>query len=221
MSPDTITHDLSFVIRFVDHFSGQPVPNDLPARLDQSFQRPSIRSGGAGHRQSDGTYRFLSVPGGTKTVLWRDPFQREQSGWTSWDQDPEITLPIADPTTPMDFTLWPASNAIAHSSATGLRGKLEGLNTNRLTVRIAPAADAFDRYTRSDAASEFLFLPPGRLLANAMGSIAMKIELEQADGTPRPVTGGRFSTASAGAAFVGPNFNLTPRSVSRILFQVA
>jgi uncharacterized membrane-anchored protein len=41
------------------------------------------------------------------------------------------------------------------------------------------------------------------------------------DGTPRAVLGGRFAPASAGPAFVGPAFTLTPATVLRILFQIA
>lgn len=213
-----VRHRLSAAIRLIDHFSGQPVATELPVRLAASLQRPAKAPGGAGYRQADGTYRFLSLPPGPATVLWRDPFARTQGGWTRWDGDPVVSLPLADPAAPVDITLWPTADAPAPASATGLRGKIEGPNAAGLTVRVAPLADPFDRYTMTDAAGGFLFLPPGRLPASPTGTILMRIEVLDPDGTPRAVLGGR---PVPGAAFVGPNFTLTPATVSRILFQIA
>lgn len=221
ITPDIITHQVSFAIRFVDHFSGGSVSTELPVRLDETFQRPAERNGGNGYRHSDGTYRFLSVPQGPQRVLWRDPFQRVQSDWTSWDADPEITLPHPTPATPVEFTLWPTANALVDTSATGIRGKLIGPNAAGLTVRIAGAAEPFDRFTRSDTLGEFLFLPPGGLTTDPAGLATMQIEVRNPDDTARAVAGGRFSTPAAGANFIGSNFTLTPGRVSRILFQIA
>lgn len=213
-----VSHSLSFSIRFVNHFTGAPVDDELNVRIDGLFQRPSKAPGGSGRRQNDGTYRFLSVPEGRHRIRWRDPFRRTQAGWASWDDDPEITLPLPDPETPVEASLWPSASAEAPASATGVRGKLVGPDISGLTVRIGQMG-VFDRYTRSDEAGEFLFLPPGGLSPDPMGVIAMAIDVQTPDGGPRVVNGWRDGV---GAPLTpGANFNLTPRRVSRILFEIA
>ena len=214
-----VSHNLSFSIRFVDHFSGTPVSDELNVRIDGSYALPTKAPGGAGRRQNDGTYRFLSIPSGRHTIRWRDPFRRTQDGWASWEPDPEVTLPLPNPETPLDAPLWPTASAEAPASATGVRGKLIGANTSDLTVRIAHAADGFDRYTLSDQAGEFLFLPPGRLAAGPTGIIPMQIEVRNPDDSPRVVSGWRLGVGAP--LTLGANFTLTPRQLSRILFQIA
>ena len=48
---DSITHRLSFAVCFNDHFSGAPVPDELPVRLAGSLQRPARRADGRGAQQ--------------------------------------------------------------------------------------------------------------------------------------------------------------------------
>ena len=214
-----VSHSLSFSIRFVNHFTGAPVNDELNVRIDELFQRPAKAPGRAGRRQNDGTYRFLSVPHGQHRIRWRDPFRRTQAGWASWEDDPEVTLPLSNPETPVQADLWPAANAEAPASATGVRGKLVGPDISGLTVRIGPPPGIFDRYTRTDEAGEFLFLPPGGLSPDPMGVIAMAIEVRNPDGGLRVVNGWRDG---AGAPLnPGVEFKLTPRRVSRILFEIA
>jgi hypothetical protein len=213
-----ISHKLSFSIRFVDHFTGTPVAKELPVRIDGTFQYPTRHPGGKGRRQNDGTYRFLSLPPGAHRILWHDPFVRAQHGWTRWDPDPEVALPLADPSTPIDAVLWPTAAAKAPVSATGVRGKLVGPDVANLIVRIAPQLDAFDRQTRSDQAGEFLFLPPGRLAAGPTGLIPMHIEVRNPDDSPRVVSGWRPGTKEP--LVPGTNFTFTPRRVTRILFEI-
>ena len=100
-------------------------------------------------------------------MLWRDPFTRGHAGWTSWEDDPEIVLPRADPQAMIDVELWPTADAVAPAAATGVRGKLVGAAVDGLDVRIARQGEPFDRFTRSDQSGEFLFLPPGALPPNA------------------------------------------------------
>ncbi|MBJ3764434.1 hypothetical protein ILP92_16990 [Maribius pontilimi] len=223
MAGDVIRHQLSFAIRFLDHFSGAPVPEELPVRLAGSFQRPAARRGSVSRRQVDGAYRFLSVPTGTAQVLWRDPFRRTQAGWARWDgEDPQVQLPRPDPTLPVEITLWPTAAATAPAGATGVRGKLLGSNADGLAVRIARTGTPFDRFTRTDSAGEFLFLPPGTLAPDgATGRVPLDIEVRDAAGVQRVVTGGAFLPAAAGPAFAGPSFTVAPRTVPRVLFQLA
>jgi hypothetical protein len=218
---DVVAHRLSLSVRFLDHFSGAVVPDELPVRLADGVARPVPRPGGGGARQADGSYRFRNLPGGTARLLWREPFTRSQAGWTAWTDDPEIVLPRPDPTRPFDVELWPTAAAKAPSAATGVRGKLTGAAVDGLVVRIARQGQPFDRFTRSDAAGEFLFLTPGALTTNPAGLVPLTIEVRTTGGVPRPVVGGAFVPAVAGAAFAGANFTVAPRSVPRIVFQLA
>ena len=216
-----LSHRLSFAVRFVDHFSGEAAPDELPVRLDGSFQRPARRSDGAGYRQADGSYRFINVPDGEAHVLWREPFSRTEAGWARWADDPVLQLPLVDPVEPVNVDLWPAAAAVAPASAVGVRGKLVGDDAGSLRVRIAIQGHPFDRYTLSDDAGEFLFLPPGRLAPNAAGLIPLSIDVRDATDAPRAVAGGAFLPETAGASFSGADFAIAPRSVARIRFQLA
>jgi hypothetical protein len=219
---DVITHRLSFAVRFTDHFSREAVQCELPVRLAGTLQRPVLRPGGNGRRQSDGAYRFVSAPGGATRILWREPFARAHAGWTRWQSDdPEVLLPLADPAALVDVELWPTANATAPASATGVRGKLVGPTTAGQTVRIAAQGQPFSRFTRSDATGDFLFLPPGRLPADASGRVPLSIEVRAPGGAVRVVVGGEFRPAAAGATFAGTNFHLAPRTVPRIVFELA
>ena len=221
MSSEAVSHKLALSLRFLDHFSGAPVADELPVRLAAGLARPVQRPDQRGSRQDDGSYRFRNLAGGTTTLLWRDPFTRSQAGWTNWETETVIALPRPDPQVTVDVELWPTAAAVAPASATGVRGKLAGAAVDGLTVQIAHQGDPFDRFTRSDQTGEFLFLPPGALPANAAGLVPLTAEVRTAAGVLRPVTGGAFVPASAGPAFAGANFTVAPRSVPRIVFQLA
>jgi hypothetical protein len=218
----TIDHSLSFAVRFLDHFTRRPVPQELPVRLSGSYQRPARRQDGAGRRQADGTYRFLGVPPGPQRVLWRDPFQRSQGGWVRWDaDDPVLTVPLADPAQVVEHDLWPTATADVPPGTTGVRGKLVGANAAGLEIRIALQGQPFDRVTRSDQAGEFLFLPPGALPLDPVGRVPLTIEARLSGGPVRPVASGSFQPPATGAPFAGPNFTILPQSVARVTFQLA
>lgn len=218
----TITHALSLAVRFLDHFSGRPVPQELPVRLSESYDRPALRPDGGGARQTDGSYRFRGASPGIRRILWRDPFQRSQSGWIRWEiADPEVTLPLATPTQVIEHDLWPTAAAPVAPGATGVRGKLRGTGAGGLEIRIALQGQPFDRMTRSDQAGEFLFLPPGTLPLDAGGRVPLTIEARIPGGAVRPILSGSFLPDTAGAAFAGQNFTILPQTVARVTFQLA
>lgn len=217
----SVSHRLSLLLRVVDHFTGSPPATVFPVRLSQDYVRPVRRADGAGRRQADGTYRFTNLSPGTSRLLWRDPFTRSHDGWTRWNDDPEVSLPVADPAGALTLEVWPTAAATAPAGATGVRGKLTGPGALGRIVRIALQGQPFDRFTRSDDFGDFLFLPPGALPPNAAGRVPLEIEVRDPDGTMRAVTGGSFLPVSAGAPFAGATFTILPRSVPRILFQLA
>ena len=225
MSADVVSHRLSLAVRLLDHFSGEPVADEFPLRLAGSHQRPVLAPGGATRRQADGAYRFINVPEGPVSVLWREPFTRQHAAWLRWpDGEPQFTLPLADPTAYADVPLWPAPHATAPAGATGVRGKLvdtaTGASAAGLGVRIAVQGEPFDRYTRSDDLGEFLFLPPGRLALDASGRLPLRIEVRNGAGVLRAAADGRYVPESTGAAFAGPDFTVAPRTVSRLVFRL-
>ncbi|ATY30922.1 hypothetical protein [Sphingomonas psychrotolerans] len=220
IATDLIAHRLSFAVCFTDHFSGTPVADELPVRLEGSLLRPAKRADGSGARQSDGSYRFIGAPGGTVRILWRDPFQRTHAGWTRFDADPEVTLPLVDPAARIAIDLWPTATAAAPVGALGVRGKLVGPDAGGQTVRIARQGTAFDRMTLSDQNGEFLFLPPGRMAENASGLVPLTIEVLRPDASPRILGGGHFVPAAAGTPFPGAGFAVVPRSISRVIFTL-
>ncbi|MBK4216500.1 hypothetical protein JJJ17_11235 [Paracoccus caeni] len=216
-----IRHQLSLIVRFRDHFTGQPVPQELPVRLAGSLLRPVRRPDGKGIRQADGSYRFLGAGTGAQTILWRRPLTRAEAGWVRWDaDDPQVTLPLPDPATVVEVDLWPAADAIATAGQTGIRGKLQGSDTAGLEIRIAQQGQPFDRMTRTDQGGEFLFLPPGAMAPDMAGRIPLTIEARIPGGAARPVASGRFIPDSAGAAFAGQDFTIAPQSVARVVFQL-
>ncbi|MCZ0962480.1 hypothetical protein [Paracoccus benzoatiresistens] len=218
----TVSHALSLAVRFVDHFSGRPVPQELPVRLSETLARPALRPDGSGARQTDGSYRFLGASPGTRRILWRHPFQRSQSGWIRWDPaDPEVTLPLAVPAQVIDHDLWPTADAQVAPGTTGVRGKLRGAGGAGLEIRIALQGQPFDRMTRSGQAGEFLFLPPGALPLDAGGRVPLTIEARIPGGAVRPILSGSFLPASAGAPFAGQDFTILAQTVARVTFQLA
>lgn len=217
---DHISHRLSFAICFTDHFSGLPVPDELPVRLDGSLLQPARRADGGGARQSDGSYRFVGAPGGTARILWRDPFTRSQAGWTRFEDDPEVSLPLSDPTARVTVDLWPTAGAVAPPGSFGIRGKLTGPDAAGQTIRIARQGSAFDRMSVSDQNGEFLFLPPVRLVAGANGLVPLSIVVRRPDNSLRIVQGGRFIPQAAGAQFPADGFNASGRTISRVIFTL-
>lgn len=218
---DRVGHLLSFTVRLVDHFSGRPVPEEFPVRLAGSFQRPVFAPGGRTRRQDDGTYRFIDVRPGAVRLLWRQPFERMHGTWRRWgEEEPQLQLPLPDPARPVDMELWPAAEAVAPPSATGIRGKLTGADAARQQVRVAVPGAASDRYTCTDERGEFLFLLPGALELDAQGFVPLRIAVSAPDGAARNVADGRFVPAGAGSAFSGSDFTVPPRVVSRIAFRL-
>ena len=182
MTGDTIRHRLSFAVTFIDHFSREPVPAELPVRLAGSFHRPALEPGRRSRRQGDGTYRFTDAPPGAQQILWREPLNRTQAGWARWDDaDLAIMLPLPNPATLASFELWPTADAALPKGTTGVRGKLVGADNGGMEVRIARTGQPFGRFTRSDDYGEFLFPLVGRLPLNAARRISLTIELGDPD----------------------------------------
>jgi hypothetical protein len=222
MRLELLRHRLSMVVRFEDYFSGEAINEELPVRLQGSFQRPVPRRGSASRRQPDGTYRFINAPGGATRILWRRPFTTSHSGWTRFeDTDPSVALPLAQPSEPLRVSLWPTADAKAPAGATGVRGKLTGPDFARQKIAIALSGQPFGPETRSDETGNFLFLLAGRLTLDSNGRVPLVIRVRTAADAPRLMSGGTFVPDTAGAPFVADTFAIAPSGVPRILFRLA
>jgi hypothetical protein len=217
VSSDTWTHSMALALRYVNHFTGAAVADELPVRLDKTYQKPVTVVDSSNFRHSDGTYRFVDLSGGNHTVLWRPAFTDEYLGWVTWEPPLTVSLPGADVTSAIERDLWPAPSAQVAPAMTAIRGKLSGNNSADLEVRIATTIAAAAHYTRSDASGEFLFLIPGPVTPTSLGRVDLQIEVE---GGSRVVNGGAFIPASSGAPFVNFSFQITPGQCSRIVFQI-
>ncbi len=218
MSYDIWKHDLSFVVRFNNHFTGTAVSDELPVRLNNTFIRPVQKTDGAGLRQTDGTYRFIDLNPGLHQVLWLPPFMNSYRGWISFEDELNVVLPIENPGAVIERVLWPSPDAVVSPSTTAIRGKLRGDNVTGLEVRIMPDVElSTPFFTLSDRLGEFLFQISNPVTAEDNGLLSLRIEVEAGG---RVVTGGGFIPPATGATFPAAVFKVKPGICSRVIFQV-
>lgn len=218
MVSDIWTHNLSFVVRFNNHFTGMAIRDELPVRLDSTFIRPVSRNDGAGIRQSDGTYRFIDLPAGTHRVRWLPALTDGYRGWVSFDNGLEVTTPTANPNSVIEKDLWPSPKSKLSPASTSIRGKLKGNNISDLEVRIMPVTiGATSYFTRSDQLGEFLYPLSMPVKPESNGLLKLQIEI---DGGGRTVNSGEFIPPGSGSAFSAAEFKVRSGMCSRIVFQV-
>lgn len=217
MTADVWGHNLSFALRFNNHFTGEAVASEFPVRLDESFIRPVTRGDGVGRRHPDGTYRFVDVDGGVHRVRWLPPFENTHEGWISFDDPLDVMLPSASPETVIERDLWPGPDAVIGPSTTVIRGKLEGTAVDDLEVRVGPAGDPPPpQFTRTDALGEFVYLPSPST-PDGQGRVKLTLVV---DGGARAVANGTFRPTGTGASFVGADFVIQPGQSYRVVFQI-
>ena len=219
ISEEGWVHNLAFSIRFDNHFTGRSISEALPVRLDDSFIQPVLSPMGS-HRQSDGSYRFINLNTGVYQVRWLPALQSSYLSWVSWQEDPQITLPVADPMVLNRQDLWPTANAFVAPGLTAVRGRLTGTGVDDLIVRIGipGSINASTRFTRSDVNGDFLYLLPDALAPNATGSLLLEIEVDDGAAT---VNGGEFVPPSSGSVFAADQFLVMPGKCSRVIFQIS
>jgi hypothetical protein len=177
-----VVHRLSFAVRFLDHFTGEPVEAELPVRLAGSLVRPVPRVDRRGRRHPDGTYRFVNTPPGRVEVLWRAPFAASHAGWTSWSAPTRILVPPLRPEQPVDITLWPSSDAAAPAGRTAVYGNVVG-GAAGLEVRIGGDPANAPHFTHTDGSGAFLYFTPDRPPANdTSGLVKVKVLLRDRAG---------------------------------------
>lgn len=161
---ELVEHSLSFAVRVDDHFSGLPATEQLAVTLDTP-DVPVPTEARTGTRFPDGTYRFIGVPAGARTITVTSP-----SGTAfTWAPTTLVTLPLPDRRVPVVIELWPAPNAAIQAGTLVIRGKLVTATAGQVVqieaqaYPIAPPFPPRNRRTRCDAAGEFTFVVVGTM----------------------------------------------------------
>ena len=149
---ESIAHALSLAVRVDDHFSGAPWSRPLAVALDS--QEPALPTAdGTSVRHADGTYRFIAVKPGVRTVTVTptgDDF--------TWTATTTVDLATHDRRHALAIEVWPGPRASLPSGTTVLRGRLIGAVVPGLEVRVeVVGAPPRNRRTRADAAGELVF----------------------------------------------------------------
>lgn len=200
---ETLHHALSLAVRVDDHFSGRPWPRALTVALDS--QEPPLRTAdGASPRHADGTYRFVAVKPGVRTVTVTpadDSF--------TWTPTATVDLATHDRRQPLVIEVWPGPHASFTPGTLVLRGRLVGAVAPGLEVRVeVVGAPPRNRRTRADATGEFVFPVFGmvELTADQRVELAVTVptrtvaSIQILDGDTDPVTAGSHVTVQPGRA---------------------
>lgn len=212
MRQESLHHALGVAIRIDDHFTGQPVPDQLDVRLD-TFTLPTQVRGGAGRRHDDGTYRFIDIADGPHQLRVTSP----DGLWMLLDALPPIITPIAQPTLALKLEAWPTPVQSTPLGMTSVRGKLVGTPAPTIARRIELDINGTDsgHHTQTSSLGELLFLLPGRLDLDADGLVDLALRV--IGGT---VTGGEIVHGEQHTPFTGATFKVAPGRETRVRFHV-
>lgn len=205
---DTLTHHLSVVVRIDDYFTGAPVADAFRVRAVQHEASP-VR-GRVGHRQGDGTYRFVDLPAGPLDIEVVDPTGR----WALHGAPIAITLPLADPAVPEVRSAWPTPLSRDPAGQTRVRGRLVDASANPVpgqTVQIDVPTGAFARHAVSDGDGEFVFAITGFVPPESDGSLLL--EARSGTAVTRTWLGGAAPTP-------GGQFRIPAGRASRLVVEV-
>lgn len=212
MRQESLHHALGVAIRFDDHFTGLPVPDELDVRLDTELLPTQVR-GGTSRRHDDGTYRFVDLADGTHALSARSPDAR----WMMLDPLPAIVTPVAQPTLALALQAWPTPLQSTPLGMTSVRGKLVGGPGATIARRIELDVNGTDtgHHTETSTLAEFLFLLPGRLDLDADGLVDLAVRA-----IGQTVTGGEIVDGEQITSFTGAAFKVAPGRETRVRFHV-
>jgi hypothetical protein len=194
---ESVRHELSLAVRIDDHFTGEPWP--APALVELDTGEPAVATAdGRSRRHADGTYRFVKVTPGVRTVT-----VTPGGGAFTWSASTTVDLATFDRSQALAIEVWPAPGGRAPSGTLAVRGRLAGpAPLGGLEVRIeVVGAPARNRRSRSDASGEFLFIVAGavetsgtdqaiELDVTVPGRTVASIQI--IDGATDPVTAGHI-----------------------------
>jgi hypothetical protein len=208
---EMLRHRLSLVVRVDDHFSGIPWPDELDVSLSTGERAVSVR-GGRGLRHSDGTYRFVGLVPGPKQLR----VSTKDGSVFTWDAVTPVTLPLADPGTPLVLEAWPSPRARLGGGVLTVRGKLlSAAAGQQVTVTATGVSPTRLRRTRCDADGEFVFVVVGPVRLNAEGDVELDVAVPG-----RTLTSIRILDGGANPTFPGGSFAAPPGRELRVLFTL-
>lgn len=190
---EVIHHALSLAIRPTDHFSGRAWPAPITVALDS--QEPAVPvASGAAVRHADGSYRFIAVTPGLRTIT-----VTPGSGAFTWTPTTTVNLATHDRRNAVAIEVWPGPTATFAAGTLVLRGRLVGAVAAGLEVRIeVTGAPARNRRTRVTATGEFVFPVLGMVALTADRRVELDVavptrtvtSIQILDGATNPVTPG-------------------------------
>ncbi|MEZ4399285.1 MAG: hypothetical protein R3B06_04655 [Kofleriaceae bacterium] len=190
---ETLRHALSLAVRVDDHFTGAPWPGPVGVALDTA-EPPVTTADGRALRHGDGTYRFVAVTPGVRTVTVTPP-----TGAFAWTATAVVDLATHDRRQAVAIELWPGPQAVVPIGTTAVRGRLVGAVAPGLEVHVeVVGAPPRGRRTRADATGEFLFPVLGMVELTADRQIELEVTvvtrtvdaIQILDGVTNPITVG-------------------------------
>ena len=204
-------HRLGLAVRIEDHFSLVPIEELLDVRVDTG--EPPVRARTGGTRHDDGTYRWADLVDGPRRLTVRSG----TGAWLRWDPLPiPVDVPPVDPQIALRIEMWPSASATPPPGVPAIRGTLAGAGVigERVEIDGTGTTTPTGRWTRADAAGDFLFpLPGGPWPMTPAGALDLTIVVPG-----RTVTS--IDVLPDLAAFGGPQFHLSPDRISRVRFHV-
>lgn len=215
---DTWQHQLSFALRFDDHFLGGVVAEELQLNAVSAANTMilPVTAQAGGFRQPDGTYRFRDLGPGNYPIQ----FASLSGQWASWDPPLTVAAPLADPGLPIIRELWPTAQATVSPGLTAIRGKLLGADVGGLRVEVTPKGAAFTgKYNVSDNTGEFLIPFPVRVKPDKDGRIRLTARVASGARTITSITVVDAMPPPAPPA-VAPDFVIASARATRVKFSV-
>jgi hypothetical protein len=204
-----INHSLAFTVRVDDAFADTPVAEQLEV-IANDVATPVLSPDRGGTRQSDGTYRFLSLAPGTYQIKVTSP------RWFTWTPTTPVTLPLADRRQAVVIPLWPSTIASPPLGVIAIRGALVSAPAGQ-EVRIDPVATPpLGKRSRCDAAGEFLYVIPGWTeLEPVTGLVDLSVVV-----TGRTVTSVDVHDGTTMTTYPGSTFSVPPGRETRARFHL-
>ncbi len=206
---------LSFALLLLNHFTGQPIEEELSVASDVRVQ--PVLTSDKRRRNADGTYRFIDLPAGNHAVT----YVSSSGYYASFDAPLSVLTPIATPQTAIKRDLWPTPAAPIPTGMTAIRGSISGATFKNVKVEIAAQGQPFDRFTYTDLSGNFVFLIATRLNPIAANDPRTALSV-QLNGGALSIQNIDVVLNGATAVFSGTsNFELKQGATSRVMLAVS
>lgn len=214
---ELVQHALSFAVQVNDHFSGNPVADELNVTLDTP-DMPIATQARTGTRFPDGTYRFIDVPVGARVITVSSA---DGTAFT-WTPTTPVTLPLPDRRVPLVIELWPTPTATIAAGNLVIRGKLVTAAAGQVVqieAQAYPTTPLFpprNKRTRCDASGEFAFVVAGTMGVRPDNKVSLVCTAPGRTIISIDVVDGAAITSTPGSTLLVP-----PGRETRAIFHLA